>query len=228
MDEQQKTPYPQHPESYFHFHHFCSAMRAMDRFYKARKKQDSDYAIGLVRGEVGYVISHVAPDHFLMPEVYAFRGKAEYLGKKYQEAMVSLTKALQLDPNHVGAYMTLADLYLDTNQKGKVVEAIQAGLTVEPGNKGLRRRAKEHGVAIPELPVEAVKPVEPGKPESTTVQPETPAAVTESVNQDEPSPVPKTTELEKSDSQKASDQTAPPPARIGSPHNPWCRFCTDE
>ena len=200
MAEGSKTDYPNPPE-YFHFQHYCSALRAMKSLYSATSQEKMRYASGLVINESDYVISHVPESHTMMPEVYALRGKAMAIVKQNASAETNLAKALQLDPKHVGAYATLANHYLDTKRRAKAEETVKMGLSVDPQHKALRRMAADLGIKV-----EAPKPEEVVTNSATQ-----PAASVEAP------------------AVQAVPAGAPPPEppKIGSPTNPWCRFCPD-
>lgn len=208
-EEGRKTNYPNPPE-YFHFHHYCGALNAMKSLYTATSKVRMNYAAQSVMGETGYVINHVPESHTLMPEVYALRGKAMAIVKQNARAETNLVKALQLDPKHVGAYATLANLYFDTKRRAKAEETVKTGLSVDSQNKALRRMASDLGIKVEALKPEDVTvelPVQPApKAEVVVVEPASAPAEVDSA---------------------PTNATSPEPPKIGSPTNPWCRFCPD-
>jgi tetratricopeptide (TPR) repeat protein len=232
--EGRKTDYP-NPNEYVHFHHYCAAMNAMDRLYATLDPIKQRYEASLVGGETGYVISHAPESHPLMSEVYALRGRAQALIKQTAQAEVSLLKALQLDPRHVAAYLSLGNLYLATNRKEKAAEAIKLGLAIDPQHKSLRRLAAKLDIKLDEVKSESVQPkvsITPGerpqqgvgtepaqgtKPNSTVTPPK-PTGMAANKQGVDVTPV------------KAGENTGNAEAAIskrGSPTNPWCRFCPD-
>lgn len=205
-------------QKYFHFHHYCLAMKDIDTIYRARNRQEVQYAISRVKDNLHYVISRYPAEYFLIPEVYALRGKAEYLGGSNFDAKLSLVRALQLDPNHVGAHITLVDLYVKMNRKAEAIKAIRAALAVAPEHKGVRRIALELGVEVPEIAAREKKLGDaPAQPEIAVVAPEI-NAVTDTAPTDKTTPDTRETETPK---------PAKPEPAIGMPGNPYCRFCTD-
>jgi tetratricopeptide (TPR) repeat protein len=225
--EGRKTDYP-HPDEYFHFHHYCSGMNALNSLYSTVDTRKQRYQAGLVVNETGYVIGHVPENHFLMPEVYALRGRGLLLAKQLPQAETSLLKALQLDPRHLGAHLSLGTLYLETNRKPKAIETAKAGLAIDPQHKGLRRLAGELGIKLEEVklappqqqpvtPPSASPTTPPTAPSSTTAPPGAPPS--KPVRQEVDKPAEKTREAPK------SSDTAP--ANAGSATNPWCRFCPE-
>jgi hypothetical protein len=107
----------------------------------------------------------------------------------------------------------LADFYSGIKQPAKALEIITEGLRHNPDTKSLQRRYTELGG---ELPYPA--PIEP-----------TPAVEAEAAKPEEP-PTPTPNSVE-----PAASPTTVPPApveptaepQIGSPTNPYCRFCPD-
>lgn len=229
-DTGRKTPY-QHPKEYFHYHHYCGAMRFMDKAYAARKQTDRKAAVVDVLNNLDYVISHVPKSHFLMPDVYAFKGRAELVGNKKKDAERDLLRALELDPKHVDAHVLLVDLYLDTNRKDRALEVLRSGLAAAPQNKALVRHAKKLGVDIP-APPPAETPPEPGPSVATapsnipSVPQESPRTDTQGTTKDTPNQ-----EKDKPVTTKTSEappaNTSVPGKPVGTAANPWCRFCPE-
>jgi tetratricopeptide (TPR) repeat protein len=208
----------------------------MNRLYATLDPIKQRYEASLVGGETGYVISHVPENHFLVPELYALRGRAQSLIKQTPQAEASLLKALQLDPRHVIAYLSLGNLYLETNRKAKAVEATKTGLAIDPQNKPLRRLAAKLDIKLVEAKPESVQPksattsgdqpqqgvgaepVQGGAKPTASATPSTPLA---------PEPVKQiVTEASIKASEKTGNaETATPNG--GPSKNPWCRFCPD-
>lgn len=206
------------PQKYFHFQHYCFAMIAMDKIFRARNQQEVQYASSSVKGELGYVISHVPAEHFLMPEVYALRGMGEFLGHSNYDAEISLLRALQLDPNHVGALRTLVDLYERMNRKADAIKAIRAALAVAPEHKEVRRMAQELGLEVPEIIAREKKQIDaPSQPDMPATTAESKAA-TDTTAKNKATPISSETDTPKQDESKPV---------IGVPGNPYCRFCPD-
>jgi len=220
--EGRKTDYP-NPAEYFHFHHYCSGMNALNRLYSTVDARKQRYEAQLVVGETGYVIGHVPEEHFLMPEVYALRGRGLLLAKQYPQAEASLLKALQLDPRHLGAHLSLGTLYLETKRKEKAIESAKAGLAIDPQHKSLRRLANALGIQLEEL-----KPSP--APQQPATAPATPPSAAAPLSPTA-APAPKPTDREADKAQKKPDEAPKTldaaPANVGSPTNPWCRFCPE-
>lgn len=134
---------------YFHFHHFCYAMKVENKLIAPRNQQERKAVVDEIAGQTTYVIGHVPENHLLLPEVYAMRGRAMYVGKRYVEAESALRNALRLDPRHARAASYLASLYLDTNRRSEAVKVVSAGLALTPGDYRLRQLGKELRIELP-------------------------------------------------------------------------------
>lgn len=196
-------------QDHTHFHHYCYALNALNKAYVARNEMDRRYQLEQVIGETNYVLTNVAAGHPLLPEVHTLRGQAYSLGHKTADAERELLKALQMDPSHLDAHITLARLYSDTKRKDKAIEVVRSGLALAPDNKTLRRIGEKLGV---ELPSPEEKPA--------AVAPDAAAAAS-----NEPAPVGAV--LPKVDPAQPESDVSLIDIPIGSPTNPWCRFCPD-
>ncbi len=227
-----KTDYP-NPNEYFHFHHYCFALKAMNNINSTIDIDKQRAATGTVVGETGYVITHVPEHHFLMPEMYAIRGRAQLAIKQNSKAEESLNKALQLDPRYTDVYASLGNLYLNTNRKEKAAEVTQTGLAIDPQHRALLRLAGKLGIKLEEVKTESDKPQPPS---SAELKPSDSTELIQNLKPALPSPSSTSAETEppkqdvdkaaKEDSSKSSNTDAQP-TNIGTPRNPWCRFCPD-
>ncbi|PIX95771.1 MAG: hypothetical protein CO126_05480 [Hydrogenophilales bacterium CG_4_9_14_3_um_filter_63_34] len=203
-----KTPYAKvtvAPRDNANFEHYCEAYGGVQIMYGVRDAGRKGTILAAVQTHLQFLIDALSADHYLLPEVYALLGKALYLNNHPAEAEIALHRALQLDPQHAAVYATLADIYVDSKRRALAEEAIRTGLALDPGSKKLRRVARRLGIPIPPTPkpqkADGVKPI---KEEAAPSKPDTAAAKGEAVT------APK----------------APDSAEIGSPTNPFCRFCT--
>ncbi len=192
------------PDNYFHFHHYCAALNHMNSAYSARGKDARRYELERVIGETGYVLEHVPPDHPLLPPLYTLRGQARTLGNNSAAAEMELIKALTLDPDHLEALSSLAQLYIDTKRQDNAIKLVRHGLEISPGNKAMRRLGTQLKI---DLPPEDTKPAPAAEP------PAKPPATNDTAPVPMPSP--------------AADTAPAEPPDIGTPRNPWCRFCPD-
>jgi tetratricopeptide (TPR) repeat protein len=162
------------------------------------------------------MVTHASPDYSLMPDVYLNRGVVYSLMKQYSKAIADVSKAIELNPRQAKAYDILADMYSGMNQKSKALETVTEGLRHDPGTKSLQRRYTELGGKLPypepiqTAPVEAAQPVT--APDKKI---EAPSASEKTAN-DTPAAAPV----------MAPEEPAPQ-TRIGTPNNPYCRFCIE-
>lgn len=187
---------------------YCATVLGMSKLYIPRNQAEKQVVLAKIENDMGFLISQLPGDHYLLPEVYAQLGKALYLADDYAAAETNLLKALSLDPGHAPVYVTLAELYRSTKRKDKAVEAVRAGLALSPEITGLRRIARELGISVDETPPPAETEVE--------ATPATPIEANAGRAKTEAAPTP------------APEAAPSPPAvsvEIGRPGNPWCRFC---
>ncbi|MBU1666111.1 MAG: tetratricopeptide repeat protein [Gammaproteobacteria bacterium] len=184
------------------FNHYCNAVDRFSTLYAPKNKAQELESIRFIDHEVQYTISN-NPNHYLLPEVYFTLGKAYLLTRNYALAETNLLKALSLDPTFAPVYVTLSELYITNKRLDAAVKSVQAGLALNPDLKGLKRRAKQLGIPAPEQSPVPVPPETPLKPPVDQAGENKPEAQVE-----EATPAPYL-----------------PPTEIGSPTNPWCRFC---
>lgn len=204
---------------FIHVHHYCAGINFINRSYGMQGK-DRQGTLGAAVQQFDYMLRHTSPDFHMRAEFLMNRGVALSLLKKTGEAVANLNQAVEKNPELPRAWMTLADLYEAQKQRAKALETVTEGLRHNPGTRSLQRRYTELGGKLP-YP-EPIKP-EPIKPEPTqaATPPETaapPAAVEPAATTAQPAeatPV-QTTQ---------TPETAAP--KIGSPTNPYCRFCPD-
>ncbi len=199
---------------FIHVHHYCAGLnflnraRGMGSFNKGRQG-----TLEAALRNFDYMLAHTQPDFSLRPEILMNRGIALSMMNRTGEAMGDLLKSIDANPGQARAYLTLADMYTKQNNRAKALETVTEGLRHNPGTRSLQRRYTELGGKLP-YPA----PIEP-----------TPAAV-----QADTSGAPPAAEADSAlPAESAAD--APPPAeaepaappKIGSPTNPYCRFCPD-
>lgn len=198
--------------NFIHIHHYCAGLNFLNRVRGSFSSGRQD-TLGAVVREFDYVLDHVSADFYLRPEILMNRGIALTMLKRNGEAVGNLMQAIELDPRQTRAYMVLADLYLKQNNRSQALETVTEGLRHNPGTKSLQRRYTELGGKLP-YPA-AVEPVAAAAQTTTPDAP--PAAMT--VPADEPA----------AETQESAPATAAPVVapKIGSPTNPYCRFCPD-
>lgn len=206
-------------ENTIHMHHYCAGLRFLDRAYSAMgNKQDMKYNLNVSINNFNYVLTHTKEEYAMRGEVHVGKARALKLAGRKAEAIAEFNKALRYEIDSSDAYQALADHYLETGNKAKALEMATEGLRRNPESKGLKRRYTELGGKLP-YPAPASEAAATPQPPSTGLQVSpTPA----------PAMPPEASVPEKA-AEKTADTTASPPEtpKIGSPTNPWCRFCPD-
>lgn len=217
---------------YMHVHHYCGALVYVNRYYKSSNIQDRRFYLQEVISNLGYMVTHAEQSSALMPEIYLQRGITYSLLKKPSEALADLQKAIDLNPKLMRAYLVLADLYEELKLRDKALATVTEGLRHAPLSKPLQRRYGELGgkqpfpepYSAPETKPEAAE-VPVAKPSDEALSPKAIRAKREGDAQDSGI---------SSGASAATTPAATPeptvnvePPKIGSPTNPYCRFCTD-
>ena len=209
-----------------HMHHYCSGLRFLNRAYATMSdKKEMRYNAERSISGFDYVLAHTEESYAMRGEVHLSRAQALRLAGRKAQAMADYTKALRYDIASPEAYQALADHHVETGNKAKALEMATAGLRRNPDSKGLKRRYTELGGKLP-YPEPLAKPPssapdaaaskagqlpggEGGSPSAATAAPEASPPV----------------EASEKGNGTAAPASAPP--KIGSPTNPWCRFCPD-
>lgn len=196
-----------------HMHHYCDGLRLLDRAYAAMgDKQKMRHNLNRSVGNFDYVLSHTQEDYFMRGEVHVGKARALKLMGKRAEAVSEFHKALRYSLESPDVYVALADHYQETGDKQKALEMATEGLKRNPGSKGLKRRYTEFGGKLPYPEPIQNSPVEMAKPVTQAV--ENPPKVEPTASADPTKPL----------TESADKSTEP---KIGSPNNPYCRFCPD-
>ncbi|MDP2432816.1 MAG: hypothetical protein Q8O33_12390 [Pseudomonadota bacterium] len=209
-------------QNWSHVHHYCDCVRFTHRAYRSmvKSKADFKYNLGEALGGCNYVISRVTPDFILLPEIYLQKGIIYSLQGQDALAAAEYLKAINSDQSLVKAYVGMAEFFIKKNDKKKGLEIITKGLQNNPESKALKRMYKELGGNMPYPAPSAPTPV--ARVEQPVVDSEAtvPAPVAE--------PSRPRDKVEKQEAMGAEINSPVAGYReIGSPTNPWCRFCTD-
>lgn len=195
-----------------HTHHYCVGINFINRYYRSRSPQDKRFNLNNALGNLNYMVNHASPNYSLMPDVYLNRGLVYSLQKQHGRAIADLQKAIELNPRQAKAYNVLADYYVSMKMQTKALETVTQGLRHSPDTTSLQRRYGELGGKLPYpepvLPAKAEPPPTGAAIESAS---EAPAEITLEPSEVDAVSVPKPTEQPK----------------IGTPKNPYCRFCPD-
>lgn len=205
-------------KDWLHTHHYCMGINSLNRYYRARRESDKRSNLKSAQGNLQYMVTHAAPTYSLMPDVYLNLGVVYSLSNQPAQAIAHFNKAIELNPRQPRAYNAMADYYAKIKQTVRALETVSEGLRHNPGTKSLQRRYQELGGKLPyPAPVaeEAATSqlTSPGPQVSSTPATATPPEASAPVKAEE-----------KVTDPNGSSQ-APP--KIGSPTNPWCRFCPD-
>lgn len=203
-----------------HMHHYCDCLRFTDRALAATArgdKYDFKYNLQIAIGGCDYIFSHTTPDYNMRPEVHVSKGKALRLAGRDAEAAMEFSKAQQLNPNYASAYHELASLYIRQGNKKMALEVVTDGLRHVAGSKALQRRYLDLGGKLP-YPAPEQSPDTASKAEETAPS-DAPAEGTASTA---PSETQTNAQAGAEDASTTNAEAAP---KIGSPANPWCRFC---
>jgi len=209
-------------DNWRHMHHYCDCIRFTNRAYSALGDwNDMRYNLGIGIGGCDYVLSHTKPDFYMRPEVHLQKGKALRLYRQENKAVSEFMEAIKGNPELAQAYVELADIQARNKKFGEALKTVTEGLRHAPESKSLKRRYTELGGKLP-YP----------EPLANKSSPAPAAAATPSAPQEQPTPaavMPAEASVAANPAEKAADTTTSPPEfpKIGSPTNPWCRFCPD-
>lgn len=197
-------------KDFLHTHHYCAGINFINRYYRSRSQQDKRANLNNAINNLQYMVANADPSYSLMPDVYLNLGVVYSLTNQAAQAVTHFNKAIELNPRQPRAYNGLADYYAKTKQTAKALETVTEGLRHNPDTRSLQRRYTELGGRLPyptpPIPEQAAAPVTP--PEEETVAPAIQVPAEQAV--DTPAPT--------------LDAPAP---NIGTPTNPYCRFCPD-
>lgn len=196
--------------------HYCDGLRFTDRAYSAMgNKQDMKYYLGVAIGNFNYVLGHTKEDDVIRGDVHVGKARVLKLFGRNAEAAAEFNNALRYKPDSPDVYQALADYYHEAGNKQKAMEWVTEGLQRTPNSKGLKRRYTEFG-GKPPYPAS----IEPAPVETPAAKPDEAVA---------PTPIPASPVEPATDRPTTVAPVAEPvaPPKIGSPKNPYCRFCTD-
>ncbi len=193
-------------KDFVHTHHYCAGVNFINRYYRSRSPQDKRFNLNNAQNNLQYMVANADPGYSLMPDVYLNLGVVYSLTNQTAQAITHFNKAIELNPRQPKAYNALSDYYTKTKQSAKALEIVTTGLRYNPDTKSLQRRYTELGGKLP-----YPEPIEPAS-----------AAEVQLVTQEEPA------EPALSPASTSPTQVEPiAEPSIGSPTNPYCRFCPD-
>jgi tetratricopeptide (TPR) repeat protein len=201
---------------HFVLNHFCDGLKAMIRVHTTPDPNESDFWLEKAVGAINSVIAEwdqKNPDCPLRADAYLNLGKAQLLKtRRHQgsapQAALNFSRALELKPTYLDAYYALSDLYVEEGNKQKALSVVEDGLRHVPEAKGLLRRFRALGGKTPPTPI-VVAP-------KSDVTDETSKATIEQQH------------LPNQPAENKQEPVTSEPTKIGSPKNPYCRFCPPE
>lgn len=203
--------------------HYCDGLRFVDRANAALargNRKDMQYYLGVAIDNFDYELRHTKND-IRRGEVHVNKARAFKLMGKRAEAANEFDMALKYEVKTPDVYQALADHFHEVGNKQKALEMATEGLKQNPNSKGLKRRYTEFGGKLP-YP-EAVAKTVPAEDAKAEAEPVAKLDAAKSPG----AAVNETTDAEKlSAPVEPTPQITPP--KVGSPKNPWCRFCPPE
>lgn len=200
--------------NYIDLHHFCAGINFVNRYWGARNARDRGFYLQNAMNNFDYMVKAEKPDFTLRAELYSHRGEVFKLMRRPAEAVREFNHALSIDPRFVKPYLQLAELNVAGKSPARALEIVTEGLRHVPDSTALQRRYLELGGKKPFPDPIVAKAAEPEpQPVATAPAVETPI---------EPAPA---AAVSPQPEPKAATEPAP---TIGTPSNPYCRFCPPE
>lgn len=197
------------------FHHYCNALNWVNRYWGAQSAKERGYALQRAMDNFNYMVNTEKPDFALRAELYSNRGEVFKLMGKLGEAAKDFNHALSINPRLLKPYLQIADMHVAGKSTARALEAVTEGLRQLPDSKALQRRYLELGGKKPFPEPTLTQASELVTPQAAAVT-QVPETVVE--------PGPDHAAPSVSEPTKA---TEPHPV-IGTPNNPYCRFCPPE
>lgn len=222
---------------YEHTHHYCMGMIYLNRYPSLRTDKAKRSTLNDAMGNLSYMISHASPGYSLMPDVYFSRAQAFAYRDEIAGALNDLLKAIELNPKMTRAYVLAADLLIKSKQSEKALKLVTTGLRENPDHRALQRvydqlgGSKPYPERVTEMPNKDVS----ASTKEAAVKEEVPATAmadtVPSTRAETLAPNPSSTANQKAETQQKNNQNTDSASSkvtpIGTPTNPWCRFCPD-
>lgn len=198
-------------------HHYCTGINYINRYLYRITDKKRNYYLSRALPEIDYVAKDMPPDFALAGDIHLNRGIALQLMKRDSLAIIDFYKSIEHDPKQVRAYIAIADMYLKSNNKSKALESITNGLRNVPDSKNLQKKYLELGGKEP-FPV-ATPVIKEEVRMGEVVAPATADAAEKQVDLDA------TSGKKLGIDEKNTNGLTGSGTEIGSPNNPYCRFC---
>lgn len=195
-------------QNFIDIHHYCAGLNYVFRYWGARSKQEKSFYLERAMAGFNYLVKAQKPGFPLRAEMYANRGEVYKLMGRVGEATRDFEQAVAIDPRMAKPYLHLADVHVAAKSQKRALEVVTDGLRHVPDSTALQRRYLELGGQ---------------KPFPDPVVAKAPEPVMAPSEADEPAARP----VEAASVEGAPEATPSPP-KIGTPKNPYCRFCPPE
>ncbi len=196
-----------------HIHHYCFALNFSNRYKRTfANKGEQLFYLQSAMGEFEYMFTHSSPTFWMRPEMHVQKGKLLAAAKRNIEAVNEFEAALQDNPTYVEAYIALSDFYKNTGQQSKSTTLVEQALQHAPNNKSLQKRYNQLTGKTFTPPPPTVEQTVQTPP---TLTPVVKTAPESGVNSTTTHPV-------------SASSPVVVPEKIGTPTNPYCRFCPPE
>jgi tetratricopeptide (TPR) repeat protein len=203
-------------QNFIDIHHYCAGLNFVNRYWGARSKADRTFYLQRAMTNFDYMVKAEKPDFTLRADLYGNRAEVFKLMGRPGEAIKDLNTVLGIDPKLVRPYLQLADLHAAAKTPKKALDVVTEGLRQVPDSTALQRRYLELGGQKPfPEPVQAKAAESAPAPSAASVSP-----APQSAPATDPQPAPQ------AETPPVSKAEAPP--AIGTPKNPYCRFCPPE
>ena len=193
-------------------HHYCDCALLKNRSYNYTSKNKEGLK-GKIKDAIdgcNYMLGHY-PNHPARAELHYYKGTALAISGNNLAASSEFIKALELKPKLMYAYSALSDIYVKQDNKKRALDIITEGLKQNPSTTFLQRIYLKLGgkepFPTPYQAVEKDKTITNVELATTVEKPIQPLSekIPDNINSGKP--------VDQSD------------IIIGSPSNPWCRFC---
>ena len=135
-----------------HLHHYCWSILHKFEYFRARTTVDRDRRYREVISDINYVIENTKPGWPYLHIMFVEQATMMLFHRNFRGSLLTIDKALQLNPNYDRAYAVKSDAYVETGDKKAAIKALQEGLEKVPASPLLRKRLKLLGAVPPPLP----------------------------------------------------------------------------
>jgi len=196
--------------NFLDIHHYCAGLNFLNRYYRVSKAAKSGQLQGAKRN-FEYMIKAAGSTFPLRAETYLNHGITMRLMGQQGLAVRDLQQAIEINPKLTKAYQELIYLYRNNKQSTQAMDITIAGLRQIPDSKALQKHYLELGGKQPFPEPIAAAVVQPVV-ESPPIEAATKQAASVASEQSNPA----------TDTPSGAVKEKP---AIGTPGNPYCRFC---